>query len=388
MLHAVIMAGGTGTRFWPESRAQRPKQLLKMIGEKTMIRATVDRLGDLVPPERVIVATTAQLAEKIAAGLPELPREAILAEPCKRNTAPCIGLAAIRVSRHDPDATMAVMPADHVIGPDESFRDAVRLAAAMVDRRPQRIVTFGIRPSYPAESFGYIERGEPLAGELPGESPDSRATKTELSRSDPRSSSLRPSTGLPPVYRVEQFREKPDVQTAACYLESGRFYWNSGIFVWKARTILDALAEHQPEMHRRLMRIADAADTSQFDAVLSAEFAAVKAISIDYAVMEHATEVLVIEAPFDWDDLGSWQSLARLRGTDEQGNTIAAKHLGLHTRGTIVRGSREHLIVTLGLSDCIIVETPDATLVANKHDEESIRRVVELLQQRGWEEYL
>jgi mannose-1-phosphate guanylyltransferase len=373
MLHAVIMAGGTGTRFWPESRAVRPKQLLTLVGRRTMLRATVDRLRELVPPERVIVATTAALAEKIAGELAELPREAILAEPCKRNTAPCIGLAALQISRDDPDAVMAVMPADHVIGPDEAFRGAIRFAAALVDGRPERLVTFGIRPSYPAESFGYIERGEPLLGDCP----DFREAKMGLSPSGP-----------PPVYHVKQFREKPDAQTAAEYLESGSFFWNSGIFVWKARTILDALAEYQPEMYGRLQRIADAAGAAEFDRVLAGEFAAIEGISIDYAVMEHARHVLMIEAPFDWDDLGSWQSLARLHGTDEQGNTIAAKHLGLGTKGTIVRGGGDHLIVTLGLSDCIIVHTPDATLVANKHDEESIRRIVELLEKRGWEEHL
>jgi mannose-1-phosphate guanylyltransferase len=372
MLHAVIMAGGTGTRFWPESRVRRPKQLLRMVGARTMIRATVDRLGDLVPSGRVLVATTVELAGEIAAELPELPREAILAEPCKRNTAPCIGLAALHLSRDDPDATMAVMPADHVIGPDESFRETIRVAAELVDRRPERIITFGIRPSYPAESFGYIERGAPL----------------ELGSVSGRSPSETPPTKLPPVYHVQQFREKPDAQTAAKYVASGRYYWNSGIFVWKARTILAALAEHQPEMYGQLARIAAATGTPRFDEVLSAEFAAIKGISIDYAVMEHAAEVLVIEAPFDWDDLGSWQSLARLRGVDQQGNTIAAKHLGLKTTGTIVRGCDDHLIVTLGLSDCIIVQTPDATLVANKHDEESIRQVVDLLEARGWIQYL
>ena len=368
MLHAVIMAGGTGTRFWPESRAGRPKQLLRMVDRTTMIRSTVDRLGDLVPPERVLVATTAELAGKIADELAELPREAILAEPCKRNTAPCIGLAALRVTRDDSEATMAVMPADHVISPDESFRQAVRQAAALVDQRSERIVTFGIRPTYAAESFGYIERGEPLPRESVEDTP----------------APVYPA----PVYTVRQFREKPNAEVAAEYLESGNFYWNSGIFVWKARTILDALAQHQPEMYGRLMRIADATDTAEFDEVLAAEFAAIKGVAIDYAVMEHATEVLTIEAPFQWDDVGSWQSLARLRGTDQQGNTVAAKHLGLNTEGTIVRGTDDHLIVTLGLEDCIVVHTPDATLVANKHDEESIRQVVEMLQARGWEEYL
>jgi len=264
---------------------------------------------------------------------------------------------------------MAVMPADHVIAPAESFRSTIRFAAELVDQRPERIVTFGIRPTYPAESFGYIERGLPLEaheyvppnGRLGGESA---------------------------AYRVKQFREKPDARTAAKYVASGEFYWNSGIFLWKARTILDALGEYQPEMHRRLGRIAEAVDSPEFPEVLRREFTAVESISIDYAVMEHAADVVVVEAPFDWDDVGSWQAFSRLRGKDEQGNTIAAKHLGLDTTGTIVRGSDDHLIVTVGLGDCLIVHTPDATLVANKHDEESIRKVVELLEQRGWREYL
>ncbi len=370
MLHAVIMAGGTGTRFWPESRAERPKQLLTMVDSRTMIRSTVDRLGDLVPPERILVATTVALAGKIADELSELPREAILAEPCKRNTAPCIGLAALRVARDDPEATMAVMPADHVISPDESFRAAIRQAADLVERRPERIVTFGVRPTYAAESFGYIERGELQAPESPQGAPASD------------------SPGAAAVYAIRQFREKPNAEVAAEYLRSGNFCWNSGIFVWKARTILDALAQHQGEMYQRLGRIADAAETPEFGEVLAREFAAIKGVSIDYAVMEHAIEVLMVEAPFQWDDVGSWQSLARLRGTDQQGNTVAAKHLGLNTEGTIVRGADDHLIVTLGLKDCIVVHTPDATLVANKRDEESIRQVVEILQQQGWDEYL
>jgi len=373
MLHAVIMAGGTGTRFWPESRAARPKQLLRMVGPGTMIRATVDRLGELIPPDRMLVATTAALAEKIGEELAELPREAIFAEPCKRNTAPCIGLAAIYISRRDPDATMAVMPADHVISPHATFQQAVSFAAELVDQRPGRIVTLGIRPSYASESFGYIERGEPICS----------AGTSGADRGEQEG-----RTGCAAAYSVKQFREKPDAKLAAEYLDRGTFYWNSGIFFWKAQTILDALAKHQPRMYERLKRIADAADSADFDEVLTREFTAIEGISIDYAVMEHANDVAMIEAPFDWDDLGSWQSLGRLRGTDARGNTITAKHLGINTTGTIVRGGDDHLLVTVGLKDCIVVHTPDATLVANKHDEESIRRVVELLEEQGWKEYL
>jgi mannose-1-phosphate guanylyltransferase len=364
MLHAIIMAGGTGTRFWPASTADTPKQLLRLVGRETMLRQTVDRLGELVPNARRMVVTNGRLVDAVRKQLPELPPGAIVGEPCKRDTAPCIGLAALLVSRDDPDATMAVMPADHVIRPVESFQAAIRQAAGLVNESPGRIVTFGIKPTYPAEIFGYIQRGE-------------------ANRPGPGTARLAAD-----AYVVKQFKEKPDAATAQRYLESGEYYWNSGIFVWRAGTILDALRQRQPEMLRHLESIVANWDKKDCNAVFEREFMAIKPISIDYAVMEHATDVAVIEAPFDWDDLGGWQSLARLDGVDENGNTIAGRHLGINTSGTIVRTDEEHLVVTLGLKDCIVVRTPNATLVASKHDEEQIRNVVKELEKRGWQEYL
>jgi mannose-1-phosphate guanylyltransferase len=365
MLHAVIMAGGSGTRFWPESRGLRPKQLLKLVGGRTMIQTTVDRLGDMVPPERILIVTGARLVDEIWNQLPQLAAGALLGEPCPRDTAPCIGLAALEVLRKDPQGIMAVMPSDHVISPDAALRDALRAAAELVEQAPQRIVTFGIRPSYPAESFGYIERGAQLA-----------------SHANPSSA---PALN---VYHVRQFREKPSAEAARQYLAEGTFYWNSGIFVWKAATILKALEERQPEMVARLRSIAAASELPNYAEVFAREFAAIQRVSIDYAVMEHASDVLVIEAPFAWDDVGSWQAISRLSGVDADGNTIEARHLGLRTSGTIVRGAADHLIVTLGVRDLIVVHTPDATLVANKHDEESIRQLVKLIAERGWQQYL
>jgi mannose-1-phosphate guanylyltransferase len=360
MLHAVIMAGGTGTRFWPASRNDTPKQLLRLVGEATMLRQTVDRLGDLAPNERRMVVTNERLVDSVREQLPELPAAAIVGEPCKRDTAPCIGLAALLVSRKDPDATMVVMPADHVIRPAEKFQAAIRQAAAMVAASPGRIVTFGIKPSYPAEIFGYIHRGQSIASRaVPG-----------------------------PVFAVQQFKEKPDGATAKEYLDSGEYYWNSGIFVWRAATILNALRKRQPEMLGHLEKIVGAWENKDRDAVFEREFAAIKPISIDYAVMEQAADVAVIEAPFEWDDLGGWQSLARLLGSDQNGNTIVGRHLGLNTDGTIVRSDGEHLVVTLGLKDCIVVHTPNATLVADKHSEEQIRQVVKRLEELGWSDYL
>jgi mannose-1-phosphate guanylyltransferase len=356
MLHAVIMAGGSGTRFWPESRADRPKQLLALTGARSMIQETVDRLGTAIAPERTLVITAARLAEAVRRQLPDLPAEAVIGEPCKRDTAPCIGLAAFLASRDDPEATLVVMPSDHVIAPAETFQQSILQAARLVEREPDRIVTFGIRPTYPAESFGYIERGAAL--------------------------------GEPGAFAVARFREKPPLAVAKEYLAAGNFYWNSGIFVWKARTILDALLRHEPEMFGHLQKIAAAEGTADYAAVFAREFAAIRGVSIDYAVMEKASNVAVIEAPFDWDDVGSWQAIARLQGADAEGNTICGKHLGVNTSGTIIRTDDDHLIVTLGLKDCIIVHTPDATLVANRRDEESVRKIVKLLEEQGWNEYL
>jgi mannose-1-phosphate guanylyltransferase len=257
------------------------------------------------------------------------------------------------------------MPADHVIRPAEKFQATVRQAVSLVESLPGRIVTFGVKPTYPAEIFGYIHRGEAV---------ESASGASRLAAA--------------PAFRVQKFKEKPDAATAKKYVDSGEYYWNSGIFVWRAQTILDALRERQPEMLGHLEKIVKAWETSDRAAVFDCEFTAIKPISIDYAVMEHATDVVVIEAPFEWDDLGGWQSLARLVGNDENANAIVGKHLGLDTKGTIVRTNDNHLIVTLGLEDVIVVHTPNATLVANKHSEEQIRQVVKRLEELGWSEYL
>jgi len=356
MLHAVIMAGGSGTRFWPLSRTATPKQLLDLAGGRTMIQATVDRLQGLVPPERTWIITNRSLVNSIAEQLPQLDRKRIVGEPCKRDTAPAIGLAALLVGQSDPEAVIAVMPADHLIQPAEAFQIAIRQAAALLESQPEALVTFGIKPNYPAETFGYIERGS------------SRNQATE--------------------YDVVRFREKPAKSVAEQYLASDNFYWNSGIFVWKSRTILEAIGRYEPEIHGRLLAIGAAIGSSDFSATLDREFTAIRGKSIDFAVMEHYQPVVVIEAPFAWDDVGSWQSLARSVGSDSDSNTVLGKHLGIRTTGSIVRTTPEHLVVTLGLKDCIVVHTPDATLVADKHQEEAIREVVKALEERGWREYL
>ncbi len=360
MLHAVIMAGGAGTRFWPASRRHLPKQLLPLAGDRTMIQATVDRLSGLVSAEQVLIVTNEALKDAIAEQLPEVPPQAILGEPCKRDTAPCVALAAGLIARRDPDAIMVVLPADHVIRPTDAFQAAIRDAVAIVQRHPEALVTFGIPPTYPATGYGYIERGELL-----GESrPNGQA------------------------YRVARFREKPTLDVARQYLEAGNFYWNAGIFVWRAETILRALREYEPEIMERIEAIVARADAADFDTVFRENFAAIQGKSIDFAVMERYPEVVVLPAIFEWDDVGNWQSLARTRGVNEDGNTIIGRHLGVNTEGCIIRSEGDHLIVTLGLKDCIVVHTPDATLVASKQDEEALRQIVPQLEKLQWNEYL
>ena len=353
MLHAVVMAGGSGTRFWPASRKMLPKQLLSLSSERSMLQVTMDRLGNLVPAERQLVVTNRLLKDAVQNQLPNLPEQNIVGEPCKRDTAPCVGLAAAMIARIDPEGTMVVMPSDHVIADHERFQEAISAGSQLIDGDPTRIVTFGIRPSYPAESFGYIQRADQI------ESLDIAA------------------------YRVEQFREKPDRETAKSYVDAGTYYWNSGIFLWRASTILDALKKNVPEMHAHLSRIAAAMDTDDFNDILEKEFTAIDGTSIDYAVMENYPNVVTIEAPFPWDDVGSWQALTRLHEPDAQGNTVVGSHLGIETGGTIIHAQPGHTIVTIDVEDLIIVQTDDATLVAPKHAEERVREVVKELEARN-----
>lgn len=357
MLHAVIMAGGSGTRFWPQSRRDLPKQLLRLAGPDTMVQATVDRVAPFIRPERTWLVTGERLSDETHRQLPQIPASNVLLEPCGRNTAPCIGLAAMHLLARDADATMLVMPADHVIRPAEEFQIAVARAQVLVECDPQRIVLFGVKPTYAATGYGYIERGKPLASD---ES----------------------------AFEVAAFREKPDEATAEDYVRRGTFFWNCGIFVWKARTIVELLERYEPEMVERLRRIAASIGTPREAAALSEEFPQVKSISIDYAVLERAPNVCVLPATFEWDDVGSWRSLERLIGKNAEGNTIDGPYVGYQSKGCIVRTPDNHLVATIGLEDVIVVHTPDATFVAKKDDENAIRKLIDLIEQRGLGRYL
>jgi len=358
MLHAVIMAGGSGTRFWPESRRRLPKQFLRFSGEQTLIQEAAGRCAPAIPPERTWIVTNATHASETQAQLPGVPHSQILLEPCGRNTAPCIGLAAIQLLAQDPDAIMLVTPADHVIQPTAMFQQAVQQAASLVEQEPRTLVLFGVEPTYPATGFGYIQRGE-------------RLSDREW-----------------PAFHVQSFREKPNEQTATQYCASGEYYWNCGIFIWRAQTILDALAEYTPEIYERLMRLREAIGTEGWQAALTSEFPAMPSISIDYAVLEKAAHVCVLEAPFGWDDVGSWHALARLNQADSEGNTLDGLVCATDSSGCIVRTSQDHLVATIGVKDLIIVHTPNATLVADRRDEGAIKQLIAELERRQLHKYL
>ncbi len=357
MHHAVIMAGGSGTRFWPQSGQKLPKQLLRLSGERTMIQQTLDRCAGLIEPTESWIVTNAVQAEPTREQLPELPADNVLVEPAARNTAPCVGLAAIHAMKRDPDAIMFVMPADHVIAPNEVFQAAAKKAVSVVEHDPERLVLFGITPAFPATGYGYIERSESV-------------------------------DGLENVFNVASFREKPHASLAQEYIDSGNFYWNCGIFCWKASTILKQLENHQPATHARLMTIMEAIGTSEYDEVLNAEFPQMNSISIDYAVLERASGVTVIEAPFSWDDVGSWLAVPRLSGSDDSGNTVDGPYVGIDTKNNIVRTTDNHLIAAIGVEDLITVHTDDATLVARRDDSERVKEILDELKRRGDDQYI
>ena len=358
MLHALIMAGGGGTRFWPRSRQKRPKQFLRLAGDRTLLQQAFDRLEGPIPPENTWVITAAMHAGEVVGQLGTMPADHVVGEPLGRDTAACIGLGAALIARQDPSATMLVMPADHVIEPVQEFRRAAQVAEQMADEHPSALITFGIPPTYPATGYGYIHRGQVVTH--------------------------RQGIG---VYRVQAFREKPTRDSAERYLASGEYFWNSGIFVWKAATILKALAERQSKLHAAVLRIAEAWNTPERESTLRKEYEGLERISIDYAVMEHAQEVLVVQAPFRWDDVGSWLALERMHPQDADGNTVLALHCGLKTKKCVIAADQGHLVATVGVENLLIVQDGNATLVADRREEAAIKQLVELLKIKGLESY-
>lgn len=362
-LHALIMAGGGGTRFWPRSRQSHPKQFLRFRAERTLLQETVERLCAQIPPERTWIITAAAHCQQAVEQVAEwLSADQVIGEPSGRDTAACVGLGAALVSRQNPQAALLVVPADHIIEPVQEFRRVVHAAVQFLRDYPDRLITFGIWPTYPATGYGYIRRGKPVG------------TRQEVFAS-----------------HVREFREKPDFPTAERFLASGEYFWNSGIFLWRVETILDELAQRRPALHTAVREIAAAWDSPQRDAVFQTLYSHLERISIDYAVMQDAGQagrVLVVHAPFQWDDVGSWLALERHNPQDANGNTVQGLHCGVDTSRCVIVSDAGHLIATLGVHDLVIVQCGEATLVTTRQSEANVKKLVEALKSRGLDRYL
>src|SRR3954468_22593060 len=332
MQYGVIMAGGAGTRLWPLSRGNMPKQLLPVIKGKSLLQLSYERLRGLLPAQQIFVCTSSAHRDAVLGNLPDLPKDNLLGEPIGRDTANAVGFSAAVLQAIDKDAVFCVTTADHVIEPIDTFQASVKTAFDVTTKIPNALVTFGIIPTHGHTGLGYIHRGEALPAPYKG------------------------------AYKVQAFREKRDKPTADRYVESGRYYWNSGMFVWRADTVLRELSLHLPDAHRGLMHIAEAWNTPQRQQVLGDIYPKLPRISIDYAVMEPAShgkgqaQVMTVEMPVEWLDVGSWPALADTLQIDEHDNAMDCKTCILidADNNIIISHNPEHLIATVGLSDMIV----------------------------------
>ncbi len=352
--YAVIMAGGKGQRFWPASTDARPKQLLALSGDRPLVANSVDRLQGLIPPERILIVTRADLVEPIAACNPGLPRENIVGEPCGRDTAAACALGLALVKRRDPKAAFAILTADHVIrdvpGFHTALRDCFRLALT-----EDVLVTMGIVPAFASTGFGYIECGDAI-----------------VSHSE---------TGF---FRARRFVEKPDRPAAERYRAAGNYFWNSGMFVWSVSAFEKALRAHRPPLAAMAERLAATDGADRFAALLEKEYAGLDRISVDYAVMEKADNIVMARGDFGWDDIGSWSAIATYCEADADGNALVGRGAALDAKNTLVFArDTERVTALIGVRDLVVVHTDRATLICPKDRAEEVKAMTDLLKSRG-----
>ena len=359
-MYAVIMAGGSGTRFWPLSREKMPKQLLKIGSDDTMIQLTVDRVLPLIKRENIFIVTHQGIAVDIETQLNQRfgspwDRNLIL-EPEARNTAPALGLSAIHLNRIDPEGTMVVLSADHAIRNIQAFLACIRIAEQAA--RQDYLVTLGIKPNRPETGYGYIKAGEPCSED-----------------------------GLIGVSRVERFVEKPDLKTAQGYIKSGQYYWNSGMFVWKVRTFLQEIERHLPSLHQGLMDIQKCIGTSTETDTVRSVFKGLDPVSIDYGIMEKTDRAAIVPADIGWSDVGSWTALEEVTDKDASGNIISGNVVDIDSTDSVIYAEKR-LVATIGLNNIIVVDTPDATLVCSRDRAQDVKKIVDELKKRRSEERL
>ncbi|MFR0779312.1 MAG: mannose-1-phosphate guanylyltransferase/mannose-6-phosphate isomerase [Zhenhengia sp.] len=355
---AVIMAGGKGERFWPRSRKKLPKQFLSLTADgKSMIQHTVERISTLIAKEDIFIVTNKDYEHLVVQQLKDIPKENILLEPMSKNTAPCIGLAAVHIRKKYQDAIMVVLPADHLIKYNEIYIDTLK-TAINVAKEEDNMVTIGIIPSYPEVGYGYINFGK---------------DETQANESS--------------IYRVKKFVEKPNLDTAKEYLTSGKYLWNSGMFVWKTSTILKNINKFLPDMYKGLNEIETSIGLDNELQVVENEFSKFKAESIDYGIMEKADCIYTIPGSFGWDDVGSWLALERIRPTNENGNVVEGNVITVNSNNSIIQGQGK-MIATVGVDNLIIVDTEDAILICNKSNAQDIKKIVDNLKICNRNEYL
>ena len=358
MLYAVIMAGGIGSRFWPKSRMNHPKQFLKVFGEATLLQNTVARLQGVVPLEQCYIVTHRRYVDKTQEQLPALPPENILAEPLGRNTAPCITYAALKLLSQDPEALMVVLPADHVIRNVRAFHQTLHVAIEKA-REVGALVTIGLNPTYPATGYGYIQ----FEG------------STEHLFDEPR------------PYRVLTFAEKPDLATAEHFLDSGDFLWNSGMFIWRADTILNAIHRYLPDLYEAFEPVQKALGTPDELPLLEQAYQVCPSISIDYGVMERAENVWVVPGNFEWSDVGDWRAVYDLSEKDALGNALQG-HVIVHNASRNYVDAERRLVVLVGIHDTAVIDTEDALLVCHLESTQQVKNIVEYLQTHRLDAYL
>jgi mannose-1-phosphate guanylyltransferase len=344
-IYALILAGGSGERFWPLSRRNRPKQLLRLVSERTLLEETIARLDGFVPNERILILTNVEQEKAVRDLLKGFPKQNIIAEPAKRDTAAAVALGAGWVAARDHSATMLAFPADHVIADRVAFQETMKTAAAAAEETGA-LVTIGIKPTWACPGFGYIEQGE--AVRLRGENKIA-------------------------VHHVVRFREKPNVDLAESFLRKGNFRWNAGMFVWSVPTVLSEFNRHAPELADFISQVRSPKDLEK---ILHERFAKLPRISFDYAIMEKADRVLVVEASFDWDDVGSWQAVARYFKNDEHGNAANTALIALESSDNVIFNDSETTVALLGVHNLIVVRTKDAILICHRHQAEKIKNLV------------
>jgi mannose-1-phosphate guanylyltransferase len=374
MVHAVILAGGIGSRFWPKSRKQKPKQMLNIVGANTLLHDTITRIQPLVSAQaesplikggggrgdlNILIVTTRELAPALKAQLPELKDENFLIEPVGRNTAPCIGLAAMKLLERDPEAVMVILPADHLISDGDHFLTCLNQAIETAVK-DDALVTIGIKPTHPETGYGYIQF-------------------------NPRH---RKASG---AYEVVTFAEKPNLETAKRFLASGDFLWNSGMFIWKAERILSEIESSMPELYASLSEIQVIANEVKQSPNVQEQFttlySGIRAISIDYGVMEQARNVAVVKGDFNWTDIGNWAEVYRLSPKDENGNANLNGHALIDTRNCFI-DSPDRFVALVGVHDLIIINTGDALLICDRNHAQDVKRAVEYMERHQMDKYL